>query len=243
MGTAEGMEQMRGQVSPEAADSSIRRVTIIGGGDVGYRIAQRLDTEKGIELRVIERDRGRGELLAASLRHALILEGDGTDLELLESEEIGRSDVMVSVIDNDERNLLASLLGRQLGVGKVITRVSKASNLALFERVGIDVALSAQATAVTSVVHQIDGGRASLLAVLEEGQARVVELTVPADYRPTALRDVNLPTDSIVGTILRKGRVLVPGGDDQVCPEDRVLVCCKDSAVRQVRDLFASAPS
>ena len=83
-------------------------------------------------------------LLAATLRRALVLSGDGTDLELLEAERIGRSDVLVSVIDNDERNLLASLLGRQLGVRKIITRVSKPANLRLFERVGIDVAISAR---------------------------------------------------------------------------------------------------
>jgi hypothetical protein len=137
-----------------------------------------------VDLRIIERDRSRGEFLAASLRQALILNGDGTDLELLESEQIGRSDVLVSVIDNDERNLFASLLGRQLGVRKTITRVSRPANLRLFERVGIDVALSARGAAVASVVHQIQGGRANLLAVLEEGQATVLELVVPAGYRP-----------------------------------------------------------
>ena len=120
-------------------------MTIIGGGDVGYRLAQRLDQAAGIRLRVIERDRARGELLAATLDNALILQGDGTDLELLEAEEIGRSDVLVSVIDNDERNLLACLIGRQLGVRQVITRVGKSPNFSLFDRVGIDVALSAQA--------------------------------------------------------------------------------------------------
>ena len=158
-------------------------MTIIGGGDVGYRLAQNLERAEGIRLCVIERDRARGELLAATLGRALILQGDGTDLELLESEDIGRSDVLVSVIDNDERNLLASMLGRQLGVGKVITRVSKPANHRLFERVGVDVALSARGAAVTSVVHQIDGGRASLLAILQEGQARVVELTTPAGFK------------------------------------------------------------
>jgi trk system potassium uptake protein TrkA len=189
---------------------------------------------------VIERDRTRGELLAATLDNALILQGDGTDLELLEAEEIGRSDVLVSVIDNDERNLLACLIGRQLGVGKVITRVGKSSHFRLFERVGIDVALSAQGAAVTSVVHGVDGGRASLLAVLEGGQARVVELVVPGEYPATALKDLGLPTDSIVGTVLRGSDVMVPGGTDDVLGGDRLLVCCKDSAVHQVRDLFAT---
>ncbi len=239
MGNREGMAQLRTLMAPGAGDAASQLVTIIGGGDVGYRLAQHLDRAEGIRLCVIERDRARGELLAATLGRALILHGDGTDLELLESEDIGRSDVLVSVIDNDERNLLASLLGRQLGVGKVITRVSKPANHRLFERVGIDVALSARGAAVTSVVHQIDGGRASLLAILQEGQARVVELTAPAGFGPTAVRDLGLPRDSIIGTVLRAGEVIVPRGDDRVEAGDRLLVCCTEAAVRGVRDLFA----
>ena len=176
MGDRAGMAQLRARMAPGAGGAA-QRVTVIGGGDVGYRLAQRLDRVEGLELSVIERDRERGELLAATLRHALVLQGDGTDLALLEAEDIGRSDVLVSVIDNDERNLLASLLGRHLGVRKVITRdndernllasllgrhlgvrkvitrVSKPANHRLFERVGIDAALSARGAAVTSVVH------------------------------------------------------------------------------------------
>ena len=238
MGNREGMAQIRTLMAPGAADAASQLVTIIGGGDVGYRLAQHLDRADRVRLCVIERDRARGEMLAATLSRALVLHGDGTDLELLENEDIGRSDVLVSVIDNDERNLLASLLGRQLGVGKVITRVSKRANHRLFERVGIDVALSARGAAVMSVVHQIDGGRASLLAILQEGQARVVELTAPAGLRPIAVKDLRLPRDSIIGTVLRGGEVIVPRGDHRIQAGDTLLVCCKDPAVRGVRDLF-----
>ena len=238
MGNRDGMAQLRTLLAPGVGDAASQLVTIIGGGDVGYRLAQHLDRADGIRLCVIERDPARGEMLAATLSRALILQGDGTDLELLESEDIGRSDVLVSVIDNDERNLLASLLGRQLGVGKVITRVSKPANHRLFERVGIDVALSARGAAVMSVVHQIDGGRASLLAILQEGQARVVELTAPAGLQPTAVKDLRLPRDSIIGTVLRGSEVIVPRGDHLIQAGDTLLVCCKDPAVRGVRDLF-----
>ena len=239
MGNRAGMAQVRTLMAPGAGDAASQLVTIIGGGDVGSLLARNLDRAKGIRLRVIERDPKRGEMLSAKLDRGLVLHGDGTDLALLESEDIGRSDVLVSVIDNDESNLLASLLGRQLGVGKVITRVSKASNHRLFERVGIDVALSAHGAAVATVVDRIDGGRASLLAILQEGQARVVELTAPAGLRPTAVKDLRLPRDSIIGTVLRDGEVIVPHGDQRIEGGDRLVVCCKDAAVRGVRDLFA----
>jgi trk system potassium uptake protein TrkA len=241
MGTPEAMGHVVPQIHGGQQRSRVQVVTIIGGGDVGFRLAQRLDAVSNIELRVIEKDRERGELLAATLKRALVLNGDGTDLELLESEEIGRSDVLVSVIDNDERNLLASLLGRQLGVKRVITRVSRPANLRLFERVGIDVALSARGAAVGSIVHQIQGGRAHLLAVLEEGQATIVELAVPRSFRPRALMELRAPARSIVGAILRGGQVIIPRGADQIRPDDRLIVFAAADAVVAVRDYFGSA--
>jgi len=217
-----------------------QRVTIVGGGDVGLRLAERLDGDSSIDLMIIERDRTRGELLASRLRRALVLNGDGTDLELLETEGIGRSDVLVSVIDNDERNLLTSLLGRQLGARRVITRVSRRANLRLFERVGVDVAISARGAAVASVLNDIEAGAARLLAVIEQGAGRVLELDVPAGFPSRALRDLPSPRGSIVGAILRDGKALVPSGTDHVQAGDRLIVFTTQDAADRARDLFTS---
>jgi trk system potassium uptake protein len=239
MGTPGAMAEVQRRVTP-SAHATDQVVTIIGGGDVGLRLAERLDAAPKVRLRVIERDRARGEVLAARLRRALVLNGDGTDLELLEAEDIGRSDVLVSVIDNDERNLLASLLGRQLGVGRIITRVGRALNLRLFERIGVDVAISARGAAIASVLHQIEGGPASLLAVLEEGEGRILELEVPAGYQARALRDLDVPRESIVGAILRNGGAIVPRGNDRVQPGDHIIVFSTRQAADRVRDFFSA---
>lgn len=240
MGTPEAVAQVVGQIY-SGRPHARQVVTIIGGGDVGFRLAQRLDAAGEVDLRIIERDRERGALLAGALHRALVLHGDGTDLELLEAEDIGRSDVLVSVIDNDERNLFASLLGRQLGVGRVITRVSRLANLRLFERVGIDVALSARGAAVSSLVHDIQGGRAHLLAVLEEGQATIVEIQVPPGFQTRALMALTPPPQSIVGAILRGPDVIVPRGADEVRPGDRLIVFTSAESVRLARDYFGTA--
>jgi trk system potassium uptake protein TrkA len=240
MGTPDALHALEPHIEGAARGKSRQLVTIIGGGDVGFRLAHRLDEDGTVELRIIERDKRRGEMLAAALGRALVLQGDGTDLELLEAEEIGRSDVLVSVIDNDERNLFASLLGRQLGVRKIITRVSRMANLRLFERVGIDVALSARGAAVAAVVHMVQGGRANLLAVLEEGQATVLELVVPPGYRSRTLVEMHAPAQSIVGAILRGQEVIVPRGHDQIRPHDRLLVFATADSVRRIRDYFSA---
>lgn len=239
MGTPEAMAEVQRRVTP-GWDGGRQRVTIIGGGDVGLRLAERLDALSQIDLRVIEREEARGEMLAARLGRALVLRGDGTDLALLESEDIGRSDVLVSVIDNDEKNLLASLVGRQLGVRRIITRVSKPENLRLFERVGVDVAISARGAAVAAVLHEIEGGPTSLLAVLEQGEGRILEIEVPPNYPGRALRELEAPRDSIVGAILRGGQALVPRGTDRLQPGDRLLVFSTRAAADDVRTFFSS---
>jgi trk system potassium uptake protein TrkA len=243
MGTPEAMQAVEARVHPARGGRGGRlHVTIIGGGDVGLQLAQRLEQIPQIDLRIVERSPDRGAVLAATLRRTLVLSGDGTDLEFLESENVGRSDVLVSVIDNDERNLLASLLGRQLGVGKVITRVGRPANLRLFERVGIDVAISARAAAVASILHQITGGATSLLAVIEHGEARVFELTVSPRFEPRELRHMGAGQDAIVAAILREGAAIVPRGDDVVRPGDRLVIFCTEEAVDRVRNYFTREP-
>jgi trk system potassium uptake protein TrkA len=243
MGSPEAMREAHELVVGDRPKHGTSRVTIIGGGDVGFRLAQRLDQERTVELRVIERDPARGEVIASALHRALVLSGDGTDLGLLESEQIGQSDVLVCVIDNDERNLLASLLGRQLGVKKIITRVGKPANLRLFQRVGIDVALSARGAAVAAVRHHIEGGKSSLLAVLEEGEARVLQIQAPADFEPKALRDLEAPPNCIVGAILRGDLAIVPRGDAVIEPGDRLIVFTVSASAEVVRDYFGKGRS
>jgi trk system potassium uptake protein TrkA len=240
MGTPDALTDVR-RLLTGGAESGRQRVTIIGGGDVGMRVAERLEAGgEPLDVTIIERDAARGELLASRLHRALVLQGDGTDLELLESEDIGRSDVLVSVIDNDERNLFASLLARQLGVRRIITRVGKRANLRLFERVGIDIAISARGAAVASVLHQIQGGPARLLAVIEQGAGRILEVDVPGGYPVRALRELAPPRDSIVGAIVRGGAALVPRGDDVIQGGDRLIVFSTEAAAERVRDFFTT---
>jgi len=242
MGTPEAMHEVERIAHPARGGGEIQ-VTIIGGGDVGLHLAERLERSSTCRVRIVERDVARGELLAARLTCTLVLNGDGTDLEFLESENVGRSDVLVCVIDNDERNLLASLLGRQLGVPKVVTRVSRPTNLRLFERVGIDVAVSARGAAVASILHQITGGTSSLLAVVEHGEARVLELVVSPRFEPRPLKSIGAPADVIVGAILRGREVIIPRGDDRVEPGDHIIVFSTGEAADRVQAYFGGVGS
>jgi trk system potassium uptake protein len=237
MGEDRSLLKLQRNFIPDA-DQKIRNVTVIGGGTVGLTLAKLLLQREKLNLKIVEISRQRCERLAAELPSALVLNGDGTDLELFEAEQLHRSDVLVSVTTNDEKNLLATLLARQLQVPKIITRVDKPRNLRLFESVGIDVPLNMRFTAVETVLNSLRRTDVQLRATVEHGQADVLEVVVPDSFVKTTLKEMPTIQGAVIGAIERRGSVIVPHGEDVVKAGDRLFVFSTDEAADQVRNYF-----
>lgn len=216
--------------------SGVREVTVIGGGTVGVTLAKRLE-QGGVRLKLIELDRARADEIAAELE-CMVLQGDGSDLALLRQENVAESDVLVSVTSDDDKNLLGSLIAKQMGIPKIVTRVNEQANIRLFESVGIDVPLNARITAVLAVQNMLRGTSAELLATLEQGKAQVLEIVVPDDYPVTKIRNLPPVTGAIIGAVIRGWRTVVPHGDDYVRPGDRLLVVSTLNAKQAVERYF-----
>jgi trk system potassium uptake protein TrkA len=237
MGTMAGIDRLLHEgLRPADRGTLPRRATIVGGGNVGFAVAQGLE-QAGWRVRVIESDRARCEEISAQMS-GLVLHGDGTDLDLLEAERVGEDSVLVAVTSNDEKNLLVSLLAKQQGVPRIVTRADTHANERLFERVGVDVVRSARGAAVQAVMRGIGEGRRELLAELEHGDAEVLELTLPEELQPVPLAQMKGGAFAIIGAILRGGRVIIPKGSDAVQGRDRILVFCPKHAEDDVRDFF-----
>jgi trk system potassium uptake protein len=219
MGTADGIRRIEGRFAPSRKR---QRVSVIGGGNVGFMVAEEL-LEYGVDVTVIEQGEARAEKLAALLPKALVLRGDGTDLELLEQERIEDSDVVVAVTSDDATNLLISLLGKQLGVPKVITRVGYARNRRLFERVGIDAPLTPRTAAVQEVLNWLRLDEVDHLATIED-RAEVMEVTYPRKAKPGKVSELGSPKRSLIGAILRANRAIVPRGDTTIQPGDHLFL-------------------
>lgn len=219
MGTRERMRELRRLFAPRQRSLS---VVIVGGGNVGFMVAEQL-AGGNKNLTIIEADEERCEKLAQWLPHALVLRGDGTDLELLEQERIEDADVMVAVTDDDGKNLLVSLLSKHLGIPKVITRVGRARNRRLFERVGIDVPLTPRAAAVQEVLNWLKVDKVEHLASIED-RAEVVEVTLPIDSTGGRVRDLGAPRNSLIGVIQRGHKLEVPHGDSMLEPGDNLFI-------------------
>ncbi|QRN81145.1 MAG: Trk system potassium transporter TrkA [Nocardiopsis sp. BM-2018] len=219
MGTAEGVRRVEGRFAPSRRR---QRVTVIGGGNVGFMVCEEL-LEYGADVTIIEQGEARTEKLAALLPKALVLRGDGTDLELLEQERVEDSDVVVAVTSDDATNLLISLLAKQLGIPKVITRVGYARNRRLFERVGIDAPLTPRTAAVQEVLNWLKLDEVDHLATIED-RAEVMEVTYPLEATAGKVSEIGAPPRSLIGAILRKHRAVVPRGDTTIQPGDHLFL-------------------
>lgn len=218
------------------ADAEKRTATVVGAGTVGLAVVRGLE-EAGFRVKVIEVDKERCEEVAATV-DSLVLHGDGADLDLLEQEAVGDCSVLVAVANNDEKNLLVSLLAKQLGVKRTVTRASRLANEIMFERVGIDVVRSAKGAAIRSVVRSVEPSNIEIRAELEHGDACVIELELPAAFDDVVLSDLKPPTFARVGSILRKRRVIVPSGQDRLRAGDQVLIFCTRADEAETREFF-----
>ncbi|ADW18891.1 TrkA-C domain protein [Desulfobulbus propionicus DSM 2032] len=235
MGTGPALDTLAAQFFQNV--SKIKTASVIGGGSVGFMLAQKLE-QAGIRVKLIEHDRARCIFLADNLKDSLILQGDGTDLELLEGESIGDSDVTVCVTNNDEKNLLCSLLVKQLGCERIITRVSNVRNSTLFERVGIDVVVSPRDSALKELLNRLQAKDVNILALVEGGQGEVLRLTLPETFPETLVRDFKLPARAIIGVVKRGRNVIFPHGDTPLQPDDQLIIFTMAKDAEAIKAVF-----
>ena len=203
--------------------NDVKQVTIIGGGNVGLMLAQNLE-KVNMKIKIIEYDYDRCVELTENLKNTLVINGDGANYGLLEEERVGESDVVVSVTNNDEKNLLCSLLAKQMGVPKVITRVSKNANANIFEKVGIDVAISQDAAAIDDIENHLIKTEVEILATVERGQGKVLEVSIPFDFKTDMIMNLKLPCKAVIAIIQRRNRIIIPRGTTQIMPFDNLIV-------------------
>ena len=215
----------------------VKYVTIIGGGNVGLKLAKTLEN-LNLKLKIIEKDEERCNYLSEELNNALIINGDGTDLELLNEEDISSSDVVVSVTNNDEKNLLCSLLLKHLGATRVISRVSKETNIALFEQVGIDIAISSKTASLNEVKNSIRDTNIGILATVEQGQGEVLNIELPTGFETRKLMDLRLPAKAILGIVQRKNRIIIPNGATEIMSGDNVIIFTTSTNAPIIKKFF-----
>ena len=218
------------------------RIVIVGGGNIGLFLAQEFEqTRSDLTTKMIELSKERATQVAELLKETMVVNGDALDLEILEEVNIDQTDTIVAVTNDDEVNILSSLLAKRNGAKRAVTLVNKLSYEPLIASLGVDVVVNPRAITVSTILRHIRRGRIIAVHALREGAGEVIEAealdTSAAVGKP--LRDIRMDKGIIIGAVVRGDEVLLPRGDLEIKAKDRVVLFAAAQAVKEVEQLFA----
>lgn len=216
-------------------ESAGRKVMIVGGGYIGSYIARRLEEEDFL-VKIIERDEKRCNYLAEMLEKSLVLHGDGTDQELLKEEGIGDINTFVSVTNDEEDNILISLLAKNLGAERVIALVDKPEYLSLISTIGVDVVVSPRLASVSSILQFIRRGKILSVTTLVEERVEAIETLAmeTSDIVGRPIKDIKFPEGALIGAVCKGDQALIPDGETVIDPGDKVVIFALRKAIPKV---------
>lgn len=219
----------------------VEQVTILGGGRTGFYLAQILETSQpSIRIKIIEKDLYRANKISQRLKHTLVINGDGSDYQLLGEENIAVSDIFVAVTDDDKINLLCSLIASNLGVKKTICQVKRTEVLPLAEQVGIDTILNPRILTAGAILKYMRVGDIISVTLFGEERAEMLELVVQpgAVVLNKRLKEIKFPRGSMVGAVLRDNTVIIPDGAFKFAVHDRLIVFSLLKSIHKIEHLF-----
>lgn len=214
---------------------AIKRALIVGGGNFGLRLARALEGS-AIHVRLIEKNPDRCQKLAEKLDKVIVLHGDGSDQQLLREENIQDMDVVASLTGDEETNVLTSLLAKQMGARKTLTRISKLSYFPLVSAIGLEHIVSSRLAAVNTILQFVRRGKVLSAMVLKGEEAEVLEAVAleTSDVVGKPLRQISFPRGALVVAIIRADDVIIPTGDSTILPQDRIIIFSTRKGIPQV---------
>jgi trk system potassium uptake protein TrkA len=233
-GALSGIEKLFGRQVKEA-----ERILIVGGGEIGFLTAQRLEPY-GFQVRLIERDPERAEWLAEHLSRTVVLQGDGTDLNLLKEARLETVDFFIAASGDDENNLMSGLLAKDQGAQKAIVVVARPDYTSLYERLGIDHTISPRLLIADHILRFIRRGNVVSAAAMFGNAAEVLEFVAREESQivDKPLATIKLPRGALVGAVVRGADVIVPRGDDAIQVGDTVILFCLSTVRPKIEKLL-----
>jgi trk system potassium uptake protein TrkA len=237
-------------------DKPVRRVIIAGGGNIGLRLAQALDTGEGLDIaerfnvRIIETNKRRAEVLARQLSsEVLVLQGDATDEDLLTQEGVQDADLFIALTNDDENNIMSSLLAKRLGARRVIALINRKSYGDLMQGGQIDIAVSPSYATLSALLRFVRRGDVVAAHSLRRGAAEALELVVHGDEKSSRIigkpiEQIELPRGVTIGAVVRgsadRTQVLMAHHDVVVQAEDHLIVFVENKRIiPRVEKLFS----
>ena len=237
-------------------DKPVRRVILAGGGNIGLRLARALDTGEGLatperfNVRIIEANKRRAESLAQQLSSdVLVLHGDATDEDLLTQEGVQDADVFIALTNDDENNIMSSLLAKRLGARRTIALINRKSYGDLMQGGQIDIAVSPSYATLSALLRFVRRGDVVAAHSLRRGAAEALELIVHGDEKTSRIigkpiEQIEMPRGATIGAVVRgagdKPQVLMAHHDVVIRAEDHLIVFVENKRlIPRVEKLFS----
>ena len=219
----------------------VREVMIIGGGNIGYKLAKALDN-KYYHTRILENRQKRCEFLSERLDRPIVLMGDSTDQEILREENIQDMDMVIAVTGDEETNILTCLLAKSLGAKSTVTRVNNFGYMPLIEPIGIDYVVCPRLSAINSLLHYIRRGKIISSVSIKGEEAEALE-AVAHEGSPIvgkAVKDINFPRGCLILCFQRGHEVVIPRGDTVIEPGDQLIIISTRQNIPKVEKILTT---
>ena len=233
----EGLDELYKLTGKEKKD--IKNVMILGGSKVGFKTARDLCRNR-FNVKLIEKNKEKAFDLADELPNALIINGDGRNVELLEEENLEAMDAFVAVTGNSETNIMSCLVAKSKNVKKTIALVENMDYFQLSHSIGIDTLLNKKLLAANNIFRHIRKGEIVAMTRLNNLNAEILEFIV----KPTSqvngqiIRELEFPKEATIGGVIRDNQGIIALGGFRITEGDRVVVCCLPSAIPKIEKLF-----
>ncbi|MEM1383339.1 MAG: Trk system potassium transporter TrkA [Pseudomonadota bacterium] len=219
---------------------AVSRLVIVGAGNVGLRVARKVESSGTMRLKLIERDRPRAEYAADRLERTIVLNGDGLDAEMLGEAGIGEADALVALTNDDRTNVLSCALAQEAGCPISIALSNDQTFGRIAEPLGVNALINPRATTVSSILRHVRRGKIRSVYSVGGGEGEVVEAQVMATS-PIAgkrVRDIAFPAGAIIGAVLSDGKVVMPSGDMTIKVGDVMVLFAVRGAVQKIEQMF-----
>jgi trk system potassium uptake protein TrkA len=225
----------------------IKNVMVVGGGRIAYYLAQYLKNSR-IKVKIIEINKERCVELSELLPGILIVNGDGTDSSMLESESLHDMDAFVSLTGYDEENLVAALSAKQYGVNKVVAKITRVSYPQIIKSMGIDNIVNPKIITTNHILRYVRGLKNALGNTIEtlyriiDGKAEAVEFIANESSKvlDIPLKKLMIRKDTLIATIARKSEIIIPHGNDEIKQGDSVIILSKENQLTDLNDILVS---
>jgi trk system potassium uptake protein TrkA len=223
-------------------EQEARRLVIFGGGNIGLFLAEELEaSDNHYNVRLIEWNPERASLCASRLKKTMVIQGDALDKQIMEEANVAMTETIIAVTNDDEINILSSLLAKREGAKRAITLINKGQYETLIGSLGIDVVVDPRNITVSTIIQHVRRGRIHSVHTLGEGFGELIEAealeTSPMVGKP--LKEADLPEGMVIGAVVRDDVVISPRGNTVIRAKDRVVVFAASDIISQVEKMFS----